>query len=98
MDKKRGFKRLKRILTTLLTLAMIAGLMPAPVTVYAETDSGNFGVKNESGDPGSNATWSYDSETKTLTITGEGCLAEYNYINDFGIKTPRLSCLYLNIC
>ena len=57
------------------TSALLMMLLTA--TAAWADDSGNFGTM--SGDtPGNNTAWSYDSSSKTLTISGMGALAEYS--------------------
>ena len=53
------------LLATLLTAT-------AAQTAWADGTSGSFGT---------NATWSYDTSTKTLTISGTGTLTDYASVN-----------------
>ena len=59
----------KRILSLLLALVMLLGLLPT-VALAAEDET-------TSGTCGENVTWSYDAESKTLTISGNGPMADY---------------------
>ena len=62
----------KRILSLILALAMLCTLLPqAALTASAETLSGSCGAE------GDNLTWSFDSETGLLTISGSGAMADY---------------------
>ena len=66
----------KRIIPLILALAMLCALLPqAALTASAETYSGSCGAE------GDNLTWSFDSETGLLTISGSGELADYTYSN-----------------
>ena len=58
----------KRLIALLCTLCMLIGLVPA-VSYAAEATSGTFTDKN-----GTEFTWSYDTETKVLTIGGTGAM------------------------
>ncbi|MBQ4644370.1 MAG: leucine-rich repeat domain-containing protein [Clostridia bacterium] len=64
-------KKTNKILSVFLALIMVISIIPmSSITASAETYSGNCG---------SNLTWTYDSETYTLTISGTGAM--YNYYN-----------------
>ena len=53
-----------RIISILLAVCLIFGLLPVGV----------FAANPTSGTCGPNAKWSYDSSTKTLTISGSGTM------------------------
>lgn len=68
----------KRLLATLLALCMVLTLLPG-VTWAAE------GMPT-SGKCGDNATWSFDVNTETLTISGTGAM--YDYDCEWGSNPP----------
>ena len=51
----------------------------------------------ESGTCGTNVNWSYDSETKTLTISGSGAMADYENVSDIPWKDFLVSIKTLDI-
>lgn len=59
----------KRIISILLAVCLIFGLLPVGV----------FAANPTSGTCGPNAKWSYDSSTKTLTISGSGTMDDYGH-------------------
>ena len=59
----------KRVIGLFLTICMLVGVLPIGV-LAADTQSGKCGA---------NAAWSYDTNTKTLTISGTGAMEDYNY-------------------
>ena len=62
----------KRIFSLILALAMLCALLPqAALTASAEVYSGSCGAE------GDNLTWSLDTTTGLLTITGSGEMADY---------------------
>ena len=66
----------KRVLSLILALAMLCALLPqAALTASAATYSGSCGAA------GDNLTWSFDTETGLLTISGSGAMADYTYSN-----------------
>lgn len=67
----------KRLLSTLLALYMVLALLPS--TALAEDYP-------TSGTCGENATWTYDSSTKTLTINGSGEIERFKYSEENGIS------------
>ena len=68
----------KRILSLILALAMLCALLPqAALTASAEVYSGSCGAEGD----GSNLTWSLDTTTGLLTISGSGEMAVYTYSN-----------------
>ena len=56
----------ERLLACLLTLVMLLALLPATALAADPTTSGSCGE---------NLTWSFDSATGTLTISGTGAMA-----------------------
>ena len=60
----------KRILSLLLVLVMLLGMLPT-VALAAEDEAPH-------GSCGENATWRYDAETQTLTISGTGPMTDYD--------------------
>ena len=52
-----------------------------------ETDEEEIAVNAESGEYQDNLKWSYDPESKTLTISGEGDMADYDRDNQTGAVT-----------
>ena len=63
----------KRLLACLLTLVMLLALLPATALAADPTTSGSCGK---------NLTWSFDSATGTLTISGTGAMADYTEASD----------------
>ena len=62
----------KRVCSLILVLAMLCALLPqAALTASAEVYSGSCGAE------GDNLTWSLDTTTGLLTITGSGAMADY---------------------
>lgn len=62
-------KKTNKILSVFLALLMIVSIIPmSSITASAVTYSGNCG---------SNLTWTYDSDTYTLTISGTGAMYDY---------------------
>lgn len=59
----------KRIISILLAVCLVFGLLPVGV----------FAASATSGSCGKNATWSYNTATKTLSISGSGDMADYHY-------------------
>lgn len=57
----------KRIISILLAVCLVFGLLPVGVLAASAT----------SGSCGKNATWSYNTATKTLSISGSGDMADY---------------------
>ena len=63
-----------RALSLLLSLVLVCSLLPGfTLTARAETYSGTCGAEGD----GSNLTWTYDTETNTLTIAGTGEMASW---------------------
>ena len=62
-------KRMKKLLLVVAAVALLTVLFC--VTAFAETYSGNCGAE------GDNLTWSLDTETGTLTISGTGDMANF---------------------
>ena len=60
----------KRILSLLLCVAMLLTLLPQTVLFASAATSGTCG---------DNLSWSYNSSTYTLTITGSGEMTDWNY-------------------
>ena len=66
----------KRIFSLLLALALLCTLLPqVTIPASAETYSGTCGAEGD----GSNLTWTLDTETGVLTITGSGAMAGYGW-------------------
>lgn len=63
-------KRTNNILSIILAMLMVISIIP--ITASAATYSGTCG---------DNATWTYDSSTYTLTISGTGDMYDYEYNN-----------------
>ena len=75
-------KKTKRFLSMLLTLCMILSAVPS-IAFATETSeppglSGNCGAE----DGGSNLTWEIEMSTNTLTINGQGAMADYFLLED----------------
>ena len=70
--KANNFRRI--LLTGLLCLAF-SGIVP--VSVHADTHTGTCGASGNE----DNVTWSYNTETTTLTISGTGKMADYEYFS-----------------
>ena len=61
----------KRLLSLILALAMLCTLLPqVALPASAAVYSGTCGAEGD----GSNLTWSFDTETGLLTITGSGAM------------------------
>lgn len=68
-----------RIISILLAVCLIFGLLPVGVLAASAT----------SGSCGKNATWHYDTATKTLSISGSGDMTDYETDTVMGIEnTP----------
>ncbi len=65
------FKTTKRALAVLLAVLMLVCYVPFASFAEGETEPATSGFC------GTNATWAYDAETKTLTISGTGATASY---------------------
>ena len=66
----------KRILSTILTLALLCSLLPQMgLTAKALSYSGNCGGEGE----GTNLTWHCDEATALLTIEGSGAMQNFSY-------------------
>ena len=76
----KGRKKMKtRIISILLAVCLIFGLLPVGVLAASAT----------SGSCGKNATWHYDTATKTLSISGSGDMTDYETDTVMGIEnTP----------
>ena len=71
----------KRILALLLALVMLVGLLP---TVALATDGETTPTETPmSGSLGDTATWTYNADTKTLTISGTGATKDYGMGFDY---------------
>jgi len=58
----------KRILSIILSIAVLIGIVPVmSLTVFAATTTGTTG----------DCTWSFDDTTGTLTVSGNGAMADY---------------------
>ena len=74
-------KKINKLLSVILALLMIVSLIPmSTITASAATYSG---------DCGSNLTWTYDSETCILTISGTGAMYNYYNSNDIPWRNYR---------
>ena len=67
----------KRLLSLILALTMVLGMLPA--AVFAEDGE----TPAMSGSCGENATWSYNADTQTLTISGTGAVDDYGMGFDY---------------
>lgn len=67
-----------RIISILLAVCLIFGLLPVGVLAASAT----------SGSCGKNATWHYDTATKTLSISGSGDMDDYSHLRNNSYK-PR---------
>ena len=66
-------KKISKILSIILTLIMVISIIPmSTITSNAVTLSGTCG---------DNVTWSYDTSTYTLTISGTGAMYDFEYNN-----------------
>ena len=90
-------RRFKRILSVLLVVVMIVG--SAPLSGFAGLDLPNladlFTLKadaaTESGKCGDNLTWSLDTDTGVLTISGTGDMYNWDYSDDVPWYSNRSS-------
>ena len=76
----------ERITALFLAFALICALLPAAVLpASAETFSGTCGAEGDS----SNLTWTLDTETGKLTISGTGVMPDYYWqsVNGNNITT-----------
>lgn len=69
-------KKGKRLISLLLVCCLLMGCMPIAARAEETTEPGSA-----SGTCGENATWSYDAETATLTISGTGEMEDYGEIS-----------------
>ena len=67
----------KRLLSLILALTMVLGMLPA--AVFAEDGE----TPATSGSCGESATWSYNADTQTLTISGTGAVSDYGMGFDY---------------
>ena len=74
----------KRILSLLLVLVMLLSMLPTDA-LAAEDEAPH-------GSCGENATWRYDAETQTLTISGTGPMTDY------GSDTPGFGEYSEDVC
>ena len=71
----------KRILALLLALVMLVGLLPTvALAADGETTPAETPMKGSLGDT---ATWTYNADTKTLTISGTGATKDYGMGFDY---------------
>lgn len=77
---------MKKTFALILILSMLLAL--CPLGAFAETYSGTCGT---------NVTWSFDSETGVLTISGEGAIAGYQTVSNVPWNTYKDSILYVVI-
>ncbi len=70
---------LKRIISMVLSFVIILGIfITAPNTYAADFKTSNPRGATYSGACGDNVTWSLDTSTSTLTISGSGAMTNYN--------------------
>ena len=68
----------KRVYPLILALALLSALLLLiALPASAETYSGTCGAEGD----GSNLTWTFDSETEVLTISGHGAMTDYTWSN-----------------
>ena len=66
-------KKISKFLSIILTLIMVISIIPmSAITSHAYVDSGSCG---------DNVTWSYNTSTYTLTISGTGSMYDYDWNN-----------------
>ena len=70
---------MKKVLSIALSVLMIVGVMP-PVSFMA------FAAEPTNGSCGSNATYSFDSVTGTLSISGTGAIEDYTTDSPFNMN------------
>ena len=81
-------KNLKKILASLLVVVMVLTAAPLSGFVGFELPDFDFGIKasaktvSSSGKCGENVTYTYNSETKELVISGNGPMTDYEYSDD----------------
>ncbi len=80
-------KMIKRIIAVLLTITVLQ-------TALFSTSSFSVSATESNGNCGSNATWSYNSNTKTLLIAGSGVIKNYNRIYNPNFSTANGSGYY----
>lgn len=68
-----GNFKMKKLLSFLICTALILSIIPTAVFAAGETN----------GQCGDNLTWSYNTETATLTISGTGSMYNYDCSRDY---------------
>ncbi|MGN1320599.1 MAG: hypothetical protein ACI4U6_05745, partial [Acutalibacteraceae bacterium] len=74
-------KCLKKLFSIMVSLAILIACIPT-VSVFAETLDGTCGE---------NVTWSLDTDTGVLTISGSGDMSNYDWSNDAPWYSQRSS-------
>lgn len=74
---------MKKIISVLLTFIMILSVSPITALAQAVTDSVDLGVDKSASGFNDVCVWSYDADTKTMTIDGENIVSQNDDDSEF---------------
>lgn len=67
---------MKKIISVFLTVIMVLSVSPITALAEAVTDSVDLGVDKSASGFNDVCVWSYDADTKTMTIDGENIVSQ----------------------